>query len=302
MCIAIYKDVNKIIPLEYLEQSFKSNPDGAGFMYVENKKLHLKKGFFSFADFWKEYEPHQEKQAVLHFRIKTHGAVNETNCHPFHINKSMGFVHNGIISGFGKADFSDTYEFNEEVLKPLVNKWGNLAMFEPAIKHLVEQRIGYSKLIFLDKNGNADIFNEDKGVWDTGVWYSNSSYKPVIKPVSTLPSTSKYSGYRSTKPTDVIKVEDLVVLSRGYYDNGTKTYFKKGELFEVVSVNSNYTVDLMSEDKEITDFIYNVPFSLLDFYDDDAYAKDIYDINDSPYYNKKTSKDLFWNYADYYGE
>lgn len=288
MCIAIYKDVNKVIPKQYLEQSFKSNPDGAGFMYVDKKKLNLKKGFFTFEDFWKAYEPHADKQAVIHFRIKTHGAVNETNCHPFHINKDMGFVHNGIISGFGKQEFSDTYEFNEEILKPLISKWGNLAIFEPAIKHLVEQRIGYSKLIFLDHLGNADIFNENKGVWDAGVWYSNSSYKPVAP---LIPVTSKYNKY-ARSGNSVIKVEDLVVLSRGYFDQDLKQYFKAGGVFEVVGINNNYTCDLMSSDTTLSDFLYNVPFSVLDFYDESP--------QDSFYSNKKTSIDSPWGYSEYY--
>jgi len=271
MCIAIYKDKDIVIPYDNLKQSFESNPDGAGFMYVKNRQLHVQKGFFTFKEFWDAYAPHQERQAVLHFRIKTHGAINEANCHPFAVNKGFAFVHNGVISGFGSKDYSDTYHFNEEIIKPLVNKWGNLAMFEPAIKELVESRISYSKLIFLDRLGNAEIFNENKGVWDQGVWYSNSSYKPKVvaplpKPVYNQPALFAKP---VVQPQQVIQEGQLVYLNRSFYDKDTKAFYNRGEIFEVIDVNSDYTCNIMSDAQVLgKEFVYNVPFASLDFYDE----------------------------------
>lgn len=279
MCIAIYKPKGISISKETLQQCFKSNSDGAGFMYAHKKELHMQKGFFTFDEFWEEYAKHQEKQAVIHFRIKTHGPINEENCHPFLINNALGFVHNGVISGFGIQDKSDTNHFNEEILQPLVSKWGNLSLFQPAMKQLIESRIGYSKLIFLDRHGNYDIFNEDKGTWDKGVWYSNNSYKPYIPPP---PQTYKpygsppqyvppgQSALTAPKPkapvTSYLKEGDLVKLTREFIDFETKQKFKKGEIFEVIAVNSYYTCDLMLdyEDDPNKAFVYNVPFTLLE--------------------------------------
>jgi glutamine amidotransferase len=284
MCIAIYKPEGSIVPYKTLQRCYDANPDGAGFMYVENKKLHMQKGFFEFKDFWKAYHEHQGKQAVIHFRIKTHGPINTDNCHPFLVNKGLGFVHNGIISGFGKDELSDTRHFNEEIIKPLATKWGNLSIFQPAIKSLIESRIGYSKLIFLDRFGNYDIFNEDKGSWDDKIWYSNTSYKPVAvaKPTSMLPGFSSYSGYvPPAKKNLSLEVGGLVELVKQYKDDATQVVYFKGELLEVVAVNNDYTVDLMFEhasDKK--DFLYNIPYSYLKVieespgYDDD----DIYDM------------------------
>lgn len=277
MCIAIYKPANKKIPYTTLETCFKNNSDGAGFMYADGKQLHMHKGFFTFKDFWQEYKKHDKKQAVIHFRIKTHGPINEANCHPFLLNKSIGFVHNGIISGFGTADHSDTYHFGEEILKPLISKWGNLSLFQPAIKSLVESRIGYSKLVFLDRHGNYDIFNEEKGVWDNDVWYSNNSYKPYIPPAPPKPIAPSYSkqtsfGYGNSysKLPDyskrVLKIGDLVSLSTNYYDPDTRVTYYSHEEFEVIAVNNDYTVDLIGEGAyNKKDFLYNVPCYKLDF-------------------------------------
>jgi glutamine amidotransferase len=274
MCIAIYKPKDSKISQATLQECFRSNPDGAGFMYAHNKELVMEKGFFTFNDFWEAYKKHEKKQAVLHFRIKTHGAIDEANCHPFLVNKSLGFVHNGVISGFGVGEQSDTNHFNEEIIKPLVSKWGNLSIFQPAMKNLIEARIGYSKLIFLDRHGNCNIFNESKGVWDKGVWYSNLSYKPYEPPKPIPNPKSYYSGspaipiVSSAKyiSTPYLKVNDLVKLTNNFYDWDTKQTFKRGEIFEVVSVNNNFTADLMLDSLEVDDnsFAYNVPFALLD--------------------------------------
>ena len=73
MCIAIYKPEGHLIPQETLERCFNANPDGAGYMFHKNDKLYIKKGFFTFKEFWSSYKRDKSKQTVIHFRIKTHG-------------------------------------------------------------------------------------------------------------------------------------------------------------------------------------------------------------------------------------
>ena len=184
MCIAIYKPKDKILTEATLKECFDSNSDGAGFMYSNGTSLKIHKGYFTFAKFYKAYQAHADKQLLLHFRIKTHGAVAIENCHPFLVSKDLGFIHNGIISHHsGNTGVSDTRDFNEKILKPLVKTYGTTIMARPEIQALIEPYIGYSKLAFLDVDGNFTIMNEDKGVWDDEVWYSNTSYRPYIAPV-----------------------------------------------------------------------------------------------------------------------
>lgn len=267
MCIAIYKPADVTINKETLAQCFKSNPDGAGFMYTENKELHMQKGFFTFNDFWNAYEPHKEKQAAIHFRIKTHGKIDTDNCHPFMINKSLGFIHNGVISGFGLTDKSDTYHFNDEILKPLVHKYGNNILTNPSIKFLIESKIGYSKFVMLDRHGNHTLFNEDKGVWDGEVWFSNTSYKPApIQPPLPFKQPSPYYNQPAVKPkSKSVEIGDMVELIAGVYDPSTKRYFKPKEVFEVIAINKDYTVDLMHDLENA--FLYNVSYAKFDFYE-----------------------------------
>ena len=277
MCIAIYKPKGKIINKATLKRCYEANPDGAGFMYAKSKKLNIQKGFFDFNKFYEAYKKHEVNKCIIHFRIKTHGKIDETNCHPFHINDSMGFVHNGTISGFGNNIHSDTIQFNEAILQKLVGKWGNLSLFEDPIVNLIEGRIGYSKLIMLDRHGNHKIFNEDKGQWDGGVWYSNTSYKPKPKYEQSSFSWDKYkwntgSSYRSNpaKLTHSVSPEPIAqaVLAVGdecqvvepIVDHMTQATIDVGEYVEIVSCNKNGTVDIVTDtDSTETPFIfYNV--------------------------------------------
>ena len=243
MCIAIMKSQSKKINKATLKRCYDANPDGAGFMYAENKELTVKKGYFTFKDFYKEYKPHENKQVLLHFRIKTHGPIDKNNCHPFLVNSGLGFIHNGIISGYGDDKQSDTIAFNKAILKKIVAKHGNNSLFDDPMVELIENVIGYSKLVFLDRHGNYKIMNEDKGSWSDGVWYSNSSWKKPepIKYITNYDRSRQYTGFgTNTKSYPPAKsAGDWVQVAEDYtYGVGDKTVIlKKGEWLEVGKVN-----------------------------------------------------------------
>lgn len=178
MCIAILNTRNTI-NRETLQQCWKSNPDGAGMIYTNNGQLQIFKEMTNFDKFYKEYnkqrKANKESNFVLHFRIATSGKIDKTNCHPFNVSKNLSFVHNGMISIEQlNKNVSDTYTFNELVLKKLPNTF----LTNHAILDLIENYIGYSKLIFLDSDNTASILNEHLGHWDElDNWYSNNSYQ-----------------------------------------------------------------------------------------------------------------------------
>tara|TARA_R110002074_G_scaffold177148_2_gene340745 strand:+ start:1779 stop:2639 length:861 start_codon:yes stop_codon:yes gene_type:complete len=238
MCIAIMKSAKKKITKATLQRCYDANPDGAGFMYAENKELNVQKGFFTFKEFYKEYKPHENKQVLLHFRIKTHGKIDKNNCHPFLVNNSLGFIHNGIITGYGDDKQSDTIDFNKSILQKIVAKHGNNSLFDDPMVELIENVIGYSKLVFLDRHGNYKIMNEGKGEWKNGIWYSNSSYKKP-EPIRYLPNYSRgytypnYNNVMTKSEGDWVQVADDHTIGKG--DN--TVILKKGEWLEVGKVN-----------------------------------------------------------------
>jgi len=181
MCIIVAKPRGKAIKKEIYENCFANNPDGAGFIVRERSgELLMKKGFFKFQDFWEAFQEHQSKQAIIHFRIKTHGDLSEENCHPFWVKENeLAFAHNGVISisSENNLKMSDTWHFNTKVLQHLHEKLGPNFIADPVIQELITSYISWSKLAFLNTEGNMLIFNKSKGDEEDGVWYSNSSYK-----------------------------------------------------------------------------------------------------------------------------
>ena len=179
MCIIAAIPVGKEISKETLKRCWDNNPHGGGFMCGDGSKVVVFKEMQSFKRYWKEFTRarliHRNSGFVCHFRISTHGKINVDNCHPFLVNKGLGFAHNGIIYSAPRSnDFSDTYMFNECILKKLPNGFlSNLS-----IATLIASYIGAgSKLAFLNSKGVISIINEKAGVWDKGVWYSNTGYQ-----------------------------------------------------------------------------------------------------------------------------
>lgn len=173
MCIAILNNRNKL-KKEYLNNCWENNPEGAGLLYNNKGKLTVFKSYNK-KEFIKKYSKVREEingKIVLHFRIATSGYEPYVNLHPFLVNESLGFVHNGIISGLGDNQYSDTFYLNETL-----KKFNHKFLECEATEELICGRINSSKLIFLDNQENHKIINEHLGVWDDGDWFSNESYK-----------------------------------------------------------------------------------------------------------------------------
>lgn len=213
MCIAIYKpEAIELLP-ETLKNCWNANPDGAGFMFSKNKKLVVIKGLMNFETFLETYEEHKSKECILHFRIRTHGASDAYNTHPFLIDENLGMVHNGIMSNIcTKSDQtkSDTWHFTETHLAQF-RKDNPLFFLNPHYKDIIESFIGYSKLIFMDNLGNVEIFNESKGFWNSKCWFSNSSWEtPKYQTQVYQPRNKPH--YKKPDPSSNLKLEDLCQL------------------------------------------------------------------------------------------
>lgn len=182
MCIAILNTKQTTLKKQLLKNCWENNGDGAGILYINNdNKLEFFKEMKSFDSFYNKYidirKNYGKRNMVLHFRISTHGKVNTTNCHPFLVNEDIGFVHNGMIYDVPTStEYSDTYMFNETVLKNLKDGFEH----NQTIMDMIESFIGNgSKLVFLNSENKYVIVNELAGHWNLGCWFSNNSYKQV---------------------------------------------------------------------------------------------------------------------------
>ena len=187
MCIAIYKPSGKEISKATLQTCFDNNNDGCGFAYInqsqEKHSIELFK-YMEFESFYTNYSEavieHCNSDFLIHFRITSHGTTELFNCHPFKVDDDHVFIHNGIISSVPRDKRkSDTQMFNETILSKLPYEW----MDSEGIQILVEEFIGGSKLVVLRVDGKVVIYNEKKGSWVDGCWFSNDSYKERITPL-----------------------------------------------------------------------------------------------------------------------
>lgn len=178
MCIAILNLSEKVSKSNF-KNSLISNPDGFGLAWVNSHGIQVWKSMSMdvnrlYRKYEKVYDSTRFGGIILHFRISTGGGINLENTHPFHINQDLIFCHNGMIKGYGTKRENDTRHFGREILANIPE---NMLYCNPAIQALIEDKIGYSKLIFLNSSGESKIYGEDLGVWeDDGNWYSNESY------------------------------------------------------------------------------------------------------------------------------
>ena len=194
MCIIAIQPTGTKIKESILRNCWESNNDGAGIMYVDNGKIIVKRELHNFSEFMriKKQADKTGGNIILHFRIATSGGINEKNLHPFKINESVYFCHNGIldIDVPLNSPINDTQIFNNYYMKGLPYDFYK----NTTIMQLLEYSIGErNKFVFLDNTGEFYILNEGAGTWDEGAWYSNLSYKKYN--TTDMISKSKYVPY-----------------------------------------------------------------------------------------------------------
>jgi len=187
VCIIIAKPKNQNLPYVYLENSAETNPDGMGATWIGEKgNVVVYRSMENFEQFINKIEKRcpkwKDKDIIFHFRILTSGKKNIDNCHPFIINEQLSMAHNGTIRSYVKADseYSDTYHFNEHLLKTLPKNF----IVNNGIINLINEKIGNNKLAFMysgRKTNNIIIIGEERGFFHNGVWYSNKSYESSMK-------------------------------------------------------------------------------------------------------------------------
>ncbi len=204
MCLAIYKPAGEKVSKKRLRTAFNRNPHGAGFAYAKNDKVTVRKGYFTFDSFWKAYRKMSQQRAmIIHFRWATHGGKTANNCHPFQLTDKCAMIHNGQIHRIKVADDgSDTSNFCDRILRPIVKSHPKFIHTSHG-KKVINLAIGESKVVVMSEDGKAVIFNEKKGHWDNGCWYSNESYVSYSTPKwsGKLKGTGKRKGKRKVKRT-----------------------------------------------------------------------------------------------------
>jgi len=264
LCIIVVKPQDKKIDKKVLQNCWNRNKDGGGFMYAGQHGIVIRKELHNFKNLWNDYQKRiintkQElkKNVVFHFRIRTHGEVDEENCHPFYINNGkMAFCHNGTIHNMKTSKdskLSDTVRFRNHILNHLPKNW----IKNKALLTLVYEFISYNKFAFMETNGDVHILNEEKGEWDKGVWFSNGTYKPAVVTTPTY-SSGCANGYNiNDKRYDSYNRDcgDWEGWDDGYGITEPKLPGSKGKFEEYISTGDGKTAIVIKDTDTIKEML-----------------------------------------------
>ena len=195
MCVILVKEVGYDLPNENnLLACWNKNPHGAGFMFNDNGKVIIKKGYMNFNDFYNELISIDKKinlknrGLVIHFRIATSGLVDKGNCHPYplsdsindlrntYIETNLGVAHNGVITFYNRKDdtLNDTQLFVKNDLFELYSLDKKFYL-NPIFQSMIERLINGSRFVFL--NGQGQIFKIGKWYRKDNYYFSNLSHE-----------------------------------------------------------------------------------------------------------------------------
>jgi hypothetical protein len=188
MCVIIKREPKILIPEEKIISACHVNSDGWGISVVDRGKLttqkfHDPKGTKP-EDVIKALKDAEDNLLFLHLRYTTAGKTNTDNCHPFEVfkgdNFEVQFMHNGTLSKFSKGksdDYSDTYHFTLEILKPLVRAFyevdGASVLANPTLKAILDEFRASSAFALYDNEGNSLLVENTSCKQFEGWWASN---------------------------------------------------------------------------------------------------------------------------------
>jgi len=223
MCLLVVCNPNSTPNKDDLKMGACKNPHGFGFAIdtgdgiISERSMSAKKSIARFLELREQYP---NGYAMWHARYATHGVKNELNCHPFKVKGEeydTYLAHNGVLDiHIPKGDKrSDTRIMAEELLPQL---GGVSALDNDYVYDMISAWSRGSKIAVMTNDPSAQykiyIINENAGSWDdNGIWWSNTSYKPVVS----TPRTESYTYTYGDEPS----VYDIVVgqESNGFEDN-----------------------------------------------------------------------------------
>lgn len=193
MCVIAFAPKGVDIPTrEELKKMWDTNPDGAGYAYVnKHGKVVYKKGFMTFEELMDDLKvPERFKSTnfAIHFRIGTSGKNDGATCHPFPLSTDFGelrktegetdsvLFHNGVLSEGGIVSplSSDTQDF-VVAMTPLLSKYTHSKTRD----YFIGKMITGNRLLVIYKNNRFKMFGDWKK--DGDLWVSNLNYKDDYK-------------------------------------------------------------------------------------------------------------------------
>lgn len=187
MCMLTFFPPGAPPDLDALAYGAEVNNHGHGFAIVAPGRIIVRRGLDSdemilaFDVLRTEYP---EGPALFHSRFATHGACDVNNCHPFQVDHDARTVlaHNGILPRRVQPKRGDARSDTRIAAEDFLSRKGYSAWDDPSAQRALAQWLGpHNKLVVLTVDPryreHAYLINEDAGIWDSGIWYSNGDYR-----------------------------------------------------------------------------------------------------------------------------
>jgi hypothetical protein len=204
MCLLITAPAGATLDEEVLKDFTVRNNDGYGFMYVEDGVLKTLKRVGQPEKFVEDWNSLIDFERAIHLRMKTHGNIDEENCHPYIVYEAddkgpgIALMHNGILRTGNQTDTtkSDTWHFVHTFLKPILAIDRDLINVK-AFQAMLKDFIGYSnKFVLLDSEGNMVVVGRESGLEWKDMWFSNQ-YAWSPEKFGAVEKPKYYGGYQN---------------------------------------------------------------------------------------------------------
>lgn len=188
MCIIALKTAGNHLSEEEIRYDFRTNPNGAGFMYAKDEMVHWEKGFFSADELIKRWNAvvTDDMIAAIHTRISTHGERYSISlCHPFPLDGSdvynpigtadLVIMHNGIIPD--RAWISD-FQYGDSDTSALARKLSRYHNKGLSIDELADATASLDDVSrFLIMRGDGEVRMIGNWFEEAGIYFSNRNYR-----------------------------------------------------------------------------------------------------------------------------
>jgi hypothetical protein len=193
MCLLTFLPAGVQPDVQALANGAEANNDGHGFAIVAGPRLDeliVHRGMDPQAvieAFTAARAAHPDGPALFHSRFATHGKTNVDNCHPFAVGGDSRTVlaHNGVLPAIVQPGKRDRRSDTRIAAEDFIPAFGSLRARRTRLK-LARWMTPENKMVILTVDRRfkqrAYILNEDAGLWDGGIWYSNTGYRPYISP------------------------------------------------------------------------------------------------------------------------
>jgi glutamine amidotransferase len=185
MCLLTFFPAGILPDTDALLNGAFINNDGYGYAIVAGDDIQVRHGLDAeelIAQFDVDRRSNPDGPAMFHSRLATHGSTDTENCHPFRVGGDPRTVlaHTGVLPMVVQPRKKDPRSDTRILADDFLPIFGSIRLRRNRIR-LQKWMTSANKVVILTVDRRftkqAYILNEDAGIWDGGIWYSNYGYR-----------------------------------------------------------------------------------------------------------------------------